>query len=81
MSTLGVAHHQRGTLPKVDTEAENEARRARYAEKDAAYRAALGLEPWDELPAIIGRAPGGAMRRGYEVCADGGRRRLRSATL
>lgn len=83
LSTLGVAHHQSGTFPQIDSDAECAARTARYAAQDAAYRAVLGLNPEEPLPRSIGRHPmGGPHRRGYEdQPTTGGRRRLKSATL
>lgn len=81
MSTLGVAHHQRGTFPTIDTAAECEARKARYAARDAAYRAALRLNPDEPLPGSIGQVSGGgrALRRGkFLDMSTGGRLRLRA---
>lgn len=54
MSTRGVAHHQRGTFPMIDTDAEMAARKARYSAKDAAYRAALRLGADEPLPSRLG---------------------------
>lgn len=78
-----MAHHQRGTLPIVDTEAEAAARRARFAEQDAAYRALLRLEAGDKLPGSIGQVSGGggAFRRGFDECASGGRLRRKASHL
>lgn len=78
LSTSGVAHHQRGTFP-VDESAEVECARraARFAAQDAAYRAALGLNPEDPLPGTIGRTFGGARYKPgeYTPQISGGRRR------
>lgn len=71
MGTRGIAHHQRGTFPVLDTDAESAQRRARYAEKDAAYRAALRLGDSDPLPAILGRVSSSGA--GYTRSAAGGR--------
>lgn len=76
MSTLGIAHHQRGTLPVIDTEAESAARAARYAARDAAYRAALHIGNDQPLPKSLGRCAGGGA--GYEDFYSGGRLRRRA---
>lgn len=80
MGTLGIAHHQRGTFPIIDTDAESTARRARYAAQDAAYRAALRLGADEPLPRAIGRtshAPG--PRTG--ALPSGGRMRRQIVTI
>lgn len=54
VSTRGIAHHQRGTFPVIDSDAESAARKARLAGRDAAYRAALRLGADEPLPGALG---------------------------
>lgn len=85
MSTLGIPYHRRSTFQVDDTEA-CEKRAARHAARDAAYRAALGLNPDEPLPKRIGSRgnTGGGGRRSassYFDLGNGGRVRRSSAPL
>jgi hypothetical protein len=80
MSTLGIAHHQRGTFPIVDEDAARSARRARYAAKDAAYRAALRLGGDQPLPSALGITVHGCGPRTRNL-PTGGRMRRQIVTI
>lgn len=75
VATTGVAHHQSRTrFQAMENPDECAARAARFASRDATYRAALGVAGVDPLPRSIGnvhhnhgsgvaaQASGGAMR-------------------
>lgn len=51
------AMHYRGTFD-VSDDHEAAARAARYAARDAAYRAALGISPGEPLPGRLGESAG-----------------------
>lgn len=78
MSNAGVAHHHRGTFPIIDEAAAIAARNARFAPRDLAYRAALGIGYDEPIPRSIGSVSTGAGR--LHSSASGGRVRGRAGS-
>lgn len=78
MATTGVAHHQSRTrFTATENPDECAARAARFAMRDASYRAALGLAGGEPLPRSLGNvhhSHAGQM----QAQASGGAARLRT---